>query len=275
MRTLPLLISTLALLTACEGASPRGKAPIAKLALPLCVSSGAVVQLDASGSFDPDGEITRYIFHIDHREPAFVLAEPYLKYKFETVLQKGDRYFPYIINVTVQDNDGNRSGLVEPMFMYVLPTDQDCLDNGMEPGQYVYEPPDPTDIVEPAEDVIGGIDAVEDMMGFDAPPKPDTGPGPDTIPTECPWIAGRYLVQVYHQATKTLELELELIQQGCAITETFGIVEGIVEADGTFTVSSVFLDLHMEDCVGVIDDVMYFEVDCGGEWYAAYTQVPG
>ncbi|MFH1531858.1 MAG: hypothetical protein ABIK09_14125 [Pseudomonadota bacterium] len=274
MRTLPLLVSVLAICTACGSANPQGKAPVAKLALPLCVSRGAVVQLDASGSYDPDGEITRYIFQIDHREPAFVLAEPYLKYQFDTVLQKGDRYFPYIINVTVQDEDGNRSGLAEPKFMYVLPTDQDCLDNGMEPGVYVYEPPDPTDTVDPVEDMVPGADVIDENAGIDTAPKPDTGPDPDTIPTECPWIGGRYLVQVYHQATKTLELELELMQEGCVISETFGIVEGIVEADGTFTVKSVFPDLHMNECVGLIDDVMYFEVECGGEWYATYTQVP-
>lgn len=278
MRTLPVLIAALAVLASCESANPLGKAPVARLAMPLCVSAGAVVQLDASDSYDSDGTITRYYFFIDHHEPALVLSEPYLKYQFDTVLQKGNRYFPYIVNVTVQDNDGNRSGLAEPMFMYVLPTDQDCLDAGMEPGKYVYEPPDrqPADTVEPIEDVVEpGPDVLEDAGEADAPPMPDTGPGPDTIPTECPWIAGRYLVQVYHLATKTLELELELMQQGCVITETFGIVEGIVEADGTFTVGSVFPDLHMNECVGIIDDVMYFEVECGGDWFATYTQVPG
>jgi len=278
MRTLPLVIAALAVLSSCESSNPLGKAPVAKLALPLCVSAGAVVQLDASDSYDADGDIVRYYFFIDHREPAFVLSKPYLKYQFDTVLQKGDRYFPYVVNVQVQDDDGNRAGLLEPMFMYVLPTDQDCLDNGMEPGKYVYEPPDPvaTDTFEPAEDVVEPApDVVEDAGGGDTPPMPDTGPGPDTIPTECPWIAGRYLVQVFNLGTKTLELELELMQQGCVISETFGIVEGIVESDGTFTVKSVFPDLHMSECVGVIEDVMYFEVDCGGDWYATYTQVPG
>jgi hypothetical protein len=278
MRTLPLVIAALAVLASCESASPLGTAPVARLALPLCVSAGSVVQLDASASYDRDGTITRYYFFIDHHEPALVLSEPYLKYTFDRVLQKGDRYFPYIVNVTVQDDDGNRAGLADPMFMYVLPTEQDCLDNGMEPGKYVYEPHegDPTDTVEPVDDVIDpGTDSLDDTGGTDVTPTPDTGPGPDTVPTVCPWIAGRYLVQVYHQATKTLELELELMQQGCVITETFGIVEGVVDEDGTFSVGSVFPDLHMNECVGVIDDVMYFEVECGGEWYATYTQIPG
>jgi len=268
MRTLPLLI-VLALLGACGSADPRGEAPTAKLAMPLCVSAGTTVRLDASGSFDPDGGITRYIFRIDHREPAFVLAEPYLNYRFDVVLRKGERYYPYLVNVTVQDDDGNRSGLAEPRFIWVLPTDQDCLDNDMEPGEYVYDPlRSTTDTVEPVEDIVAPPDDVDDDVRLDIPSMPDT------IPTECPWIAGRYLVQVYHLAVKSLELELELMQHGCVVTEGFGIVEGLVEADGTFTVKSHFSDLHMDECVGVIEDVMSFEVECGGGWYATYTQIP-
>ena len=271
MRTFLLL--ALAALTSCDGASPRGKAPVAKLAAPLCVSAGTVVQLDASDSFDPDGVITRYIFQIGHQTPAFVVPDPYLKYTFDTVIQKGEKFFPHMINVTVQDDAGNRSGLAESVLLYVLPTDQDCRDNGMEPGEII-DPPDPKDTISTPEDTVDPYDAAPDTVGFDTRPPPDTAPAPDTTPGECPRLEGRYLVQVFHQATKHLELELELIQDGCIITETFGIVEGVVEPDGTFTVTSVFADLHMNNCVGQVEDVAYFEVDCGGDWFATYTQIP-
>ncbi|MBM4370657.1 MAG: hypothetical protein FJ098_03340, partial [Deltaproteobacteria bacterium] len=164
-------------------------------------------------------------------------------------------------------------------YLYVLPTEQDCLDNGMEPGGYVYVPPPAGDVAEPPPEDVSEPPP-EDMTG---PPPEDTGPGDlslpdsgpptDTAPGPCPLIAGRYLVQIFNLAVKHLELELHLQQEGCTISEALGIIEGELDADGVLTVRSTFPDLHMEECSGTVEDPLLFEVDCGDGWFATFTQV--
>lgn len=267
-------------LTACGSNSDSGTSTLqASLNIPRCVSIGTRVTLDASGS---KGTIGKYIFQIGPSLPALILRTSRVDFTFDKPVMSGDRYLPYRIQLTVVNAEGESATLPQGLDLYVLPTDQDCLAAGMEPGVYrediVDVPKDTlepdgewTDLIFPSELVVQTDGMIQDSETPDLPYPQDLTE--ETIPGECPNVAGIYLVEIKRDGEKYMELEMNLSQEGCAISEAQGIVSGQAQGDGTLVFTSPYIDMHIQECTGnanTRDDG--FILDCGNGWTATYSK---
>ena len=274
-----ILVAVLFSIASCGTQSdPNASAPVARLDAPKCIVSGSYVSMDASES-SPKNGIERYAFQIGHDLPIFMLAKPYLKMKFNLAIKDGDQYQPIPIQLTITSENGATDDLDNTHYLWVMDSEQDCIDAGMIATPYRLPDEFPDTFVEP--DTFEFIDVNDNDSGTPGDILPiDTAHDnylydyipPDDVGGLCIDVSGTYQVQVFQNGQKFLELELELLQDGCDVTEAFGIVAGTTQGSN-LKLESDYIDLHMASCSGNITDLDYFELDCTDGWSVSYTRL--
>ena len=241
-----------------------------------CVVAGTTVLFDASNSSDPDGEIVRYVFTIGHDDPPIVVRDPQFEYVFKKPIVDGQQLIAYQILLTVTDNSGNLA-YTEVELPVVFHKDE-CPSGTAPPDVFVpatdiFEPdivsPEDSfapDFTEPDPDVVlpdlGPLDA-----GVEELPNPDLGPG------MCPNIEGDYRLSVYCQGVLSVEVDLEITQDLCALSDNYGLVSGQVDLEGNVEMSSPQDDFGMAECNGPISGDGSFSLDCTSGCTAVFMPI--
>jgi hypothetical protein len=294
-------------LTACGGNTFQSGAPTARLSAPACVVQGATVVLDASKSTDPDGKLVRFIFSLGEGKPDYVSDTPRLNHVFEQALVVDGGYLPYHLGLTVVDDDGNYSSVLNSKLLYVVRNEAHCptLQEDVLEADLVFA--DAKDTL----DSVPGDTAPVDTTAVDTTPvdttSPDTTPldtvaidtttvdsvaldtvfedmavdtaqpedtlQPDTT-TSCTNLAGKWHVTTRRDGIKQLEMDIDLYQTECAVTTDGGFLKGNIAGDGTLNIDSNIPALHMENCSGPAAKPA-FSVSCdadgdGGVWTADF-----
>lgn len=237
-----------------------------------CVIAGTTVLFDASGSFDPDGEIVRYVFTIGHEDPPIVVRNPKFEYVFKKPIVEGQQLVAYQILLTVTDDLGN-PGYTEVELPVVF---------------HKGECPQGT---EPSEVDISGSDIGEsDIYVFDDVPSTDstTDPDPDFGPIEagvpelpqtdvspdmCPDVEGDYRLQVYCMGSLSVEVDLEIAQDVCALNDNYGLVSGQIDLEGNVEMTSPQEDFGMAECEGPVSGDGSFSLECTSGCTAVFSPI--
>lgn len=265
------------LVVGCTG-SVGDDSPVAGLKVPGCILAGTTVQLDASDSSDPNGDIVKYIFTIGHSQAPIISEKPILVYTFEQPIFEDGLLYAYQILVTVVDVHGN-AGHAEAEVAVVFnksecPGNAPPVDISIPDEDIVQQPDDvviPEEIVEPTE-VVEPADVPEPEEVTD--PEEITFPEvqPDTAPAYCPNVSGTYHLEVYCYGSIAADLELPLQQTVCHIEDPYGLFNGTVYENGTMEVGSTQPDLKMDDCEGQFEEGPDgFSLDCSSGCTAVFT----
>ena len=241
-----------------------------------CVIAGTTVLFDASNSSDQDGEIVRYVFTIGHNAPPIVVRNPKFEYVFEKPIVDGQQLVAYQILLTVTDDSGNLA--YTEVELPVVFHKGECPSGSAPPDVFVPS----TDVFEP--DVISpddvplteSIDPEEDIIEPDWGPL-DAGfpelPQDKVTPDVCPNVEGDYRLSVYCQGVLSVEVDLEISQDVCALSDNYGLVSGQIDLDGSIEMSSPQDDFGMAECTGPLSGDGSFSLDCTSGCTAVFMPI--
>lgn len=251
-----------------SGEAISNRMPAASLKLPACVVAGTTVTLDASGSTDPDDNITTYVFTIGHDLPPLVNNKPTVKYRFSKPRISGNKIEQYQVLLTVVDADGLQDS--SPGAIFVVFKESQCPDDAqpivtdlIEEDLYYPDVFAPDDVWSPD---VSPVDIIPvDVVTPDLPSKDVTG--------VCPNVSGAYRLQIFCFGSTEFELEVDIVQKdGCAFEEELGIFAGTIDGDGFMKLDSAaqYEVLHISHCEGYYDDPENFSLECTSNCTAVF-----
>ena len=260
------------------------------------MAAPTTVLFDASGTVDVDGDIARYIFDVGHRTAPLVVEVPRIQLNFPNAYRIGGIYRPMPVTVTVVDSTGLEATVTTQF--WIVDTEAECADVGVHEPDLVIQ-----DVVEEdQQDQQGSQDLADDVPVpdwnqeltvkdvVDVTPEtiadvhpmdvgdvalPDLGPGDiaGDGPETCPTLGSLYTVKIRCDGSVEAVLDLELSQLGCNISDKYDVVSGSLVGH-ELTMESSFTELKIEHCVGPVQNVALFTLECTNGCSAEYALKP-
>ncbi len=250
--------------------------PEARLSIPFCSVAGQTVELDASDSKAPGGEIVRYSFRIGHSDAWLTSREPVLKFRFEQPEMSDDKLVQTLVLLEVTDDNGLTAQ--DASLTWVVFDDSQCPEGtSPRPTEDVWTEtysPDVTDFDGPEPDVLDDTTSPDSVDGTTPPPDSTSDGKTDTEPA-CPSIDGVWHLEVFCGGSPKGELELNIMQNAdCTFSDDLGVLSGTMGPDGAIELKSDIPQLYMGDCFGQLEEPEMFTVDCSSGCTVQFQKAP-